>query len=134
MKKKDKASILIIEDDYNDAEFTIKAIKRMSAPPPFIHLSNINEFMEFDFNQHQVGLILLDMKLPKVKGLEILEKIKANRSSCDIPVVVFTSSELPSDVEKAKAMGVRDYVVKPISIDRYFQSVQRVCNQWLSHN
>lgn len=126
--------IIIIEDDFQDAEFTKEAIQRMNSPISLVHLSSLEEVRNYDFRDSDIGLILLDMKMPKVTGIEIIKMLKSQNQSKDIPIVVFTSAGLPEDIKKVKEMGIYDFLVKPINIEKYFLLVQSACRKWLSLN
>ncbi len=123
--------VLIIEDDPQDAEFTKQALRRMKIAVSYEHVGSLEEFLEYDFKTSPVQLILMDMKLPKVSGLDLIKKIKAKPETQQVHIVVFTSSELPSDIKSAKALGIDEYVVKPIEILNYFSTIEQVCQRWL---
>ena len=79
-------------------------------------------------------LILLDLKMPKVNGLEVLARIKADEDTKVIPVVVMTSSKEDADIEKAYKLGANSYIVKPIDFDKFFKAVANVGLYWMAIN
>ncbi|MEO1655213.1 MAG: response regulator [Bacteroidota bacterium] len=132
MQKFYQNRVILIEDDFQDAEFTKEAIQRMNVSINLEHLSSLEEVRNYDFLKPDVDLILLDMKMPKVTGIEIITMLKAQHQSKDIPIVVFTSAGLPEDIKKVKEMGIYDFLVKPINIEKYFDIVQSACRKWLA--
>ena len=120
--------ILLVEDNSNDAELTIRALTKNKIANNITHLKDgadalaflfgTGEYIERDI-KNKPRLILLDLKMPKVDGLEVLEKIKANENTKAIPVVMLTSSKEHPDIEKAYALGANSYIVKPVDFDGF---------------
>ena len=125
MSKKNQA-ILIVEDELQDAEFTIKALRQTSDKLSFIHISDVDDLRGFDYQAQQISMIFLDMKMPKVTGLELLHLIMDNQDTKQIPIVVLSSSSMPKQEKEAKKMGIYDFIVKPINIDQYYAVVKNV--------
>jgi two-component system, response regulator len=135
--------ILLVEDSINDAELTMRALRKNNVATHIVHLKDGEAALDFLFGEGQYKgrntnnkpkVILLDLKMPKVSGLEVLEKIAMNELTNKIPVVVLTSSKEHPDVEKAYALGANSYIVKPVD----FESFRRVVNElgiyWLALN
>ena len=98
-------SILIIEDDPQDAEFTIRALKQVPDQLNFIHISDVDDLMSFDFEANPISVIFLDLKMPKIADLELLQLVKKHPMSSQIPIVVLSSSSMPQQQKQAKLMG-----------------------------
>lgn len=135
--------ILYIEDNDNDIELTLRALKKHNVANNVQIIKDGEEALEYIFATGQYAerdikekpkVILLDLKLPKVGGLEILEKIKANDHTKTIPVVVLTSSREESDMIKSYKYGVNSYVVKPINFDSFSEAVSSLGLYWLLIN
>jgi len=135
--------ILLIEDNINDAELTIRAFRKSKINNNLIHLKNGVEALEFLFGtgkykgrdiSHKPKLILLDLKMPKVDGLEVLRQIKANDLTKAIPVVILTSSKEHPDIERAYALGANSYIVKPVEFDEFTKAVADLGFYWLLVN
>ncbi len=139
----DIVEILLIEDNINDAELAIRAFRKAKIDNHFIHLKNGAEALAFLFGtgkfedrdiSSQPKVILLDLKMPKVDGLEVLRKIKANELTKAIPVVVLTSSKEHPDIERAYALGANSYIVKPVEFDEFSKAVTDLGLYWLLMN
>src|SRR5687767_14497149 len=113
--------ILLIEDSMNDAEMTIRALKKNNISNKIFHLKDGAAALDFfagiglfegrDLDQ-QPKVILLDLKMPKVDGIEVLERLKSDDKTRSIPVVVLTSSKEDPDIQKCYLLGVNSYIVK----------------------
>ncbi|TXD85224.1 response regulator [Subsaximicrobium wynnwilliamsii] len=137
------AEILLIEDNMNDAELTIRAFRKGNIKNTLIHLKNGVEALEFLFGTGQFEgrdiskkpkVILLDLKMPKVDGLEVLTQIKANELTKAIPVVVLTSSNEHPDIKRAYSLGANSYIVKPVEFDEFSKVVTDLGFYWLLKN
>jgi two-component system response regulator len=131
--------ILLIEDNMNDAELTIRALRKIKVGNNIVHLKDGKEALEFLFGEGQFEgrninqkpkVILLDLKMPKVDGLEVLEKIKLNGVTKIIPVVVLTSSKENPDVERAYALGANSYIVKPVDFEGFSEAISQLGIYW----
>ena len=138
-----KIEILLIEDNLKDAELTIRALRKSNMNNHLIHLKNGAEALEFLFGtgkyegrniSNKPTVILLDLKMPKVDGFEVMIQIKVNESTKSIPVVVLTSSKESSDIERAYLLGANSYIVKPVEFDEYMNVVTDVGLYWLLKN
>lgn len=116
---------MIIEDDLQDANFTIRALKQASQNLTYFHLSDVEELAQFDYDAHPVDLILMDMKMPKLSGIELLKSIKENPKSAQIPIVVLSSSQMPKEKQEAQQLGIYDFIIKPINIEQYYEVVKQ---------
>lgn len=135
--------ILLVEDNTNDAELTIRALHKKKIANSIIHLKDGVAALDFLFGTGQFKnrninqkpkIILLDLKMPKVDGLEVLQKIKASELTKSIPVVVLTSSRENPDIEKAYAAGANSYIVKPVEFDGFSKVISELGFYWLLLN
>jgi two-component system response regulator len=141
--KDTEVEILIVEDTRSDAEMTIRAIKKANISNKIIHLRDGQQALNFlagtgEYAGRDVTrkpkVILLDLKMPKVSGIEVLEKIKVSDLTKHIPVVVLTSSKENPDIEKCYALGVNSYIVKPVGSADFIQVVSNLGLYWVLHN
>ena len=135
--------ILLVEDNMNDAELTIRALKKNNISNHIIHLKDGSEALAFLFGtgeyegrniNNKPKVILLDLKMPKVSGLEVLEKIRVNELTKKIPVVVLSSSKEDPDIEKSYLLGVNSYIVKPVDFDSFSKVITDLGIYWILHN
>lgn len=138
-----EVEILLIEDNIHDAEMTIRALKKNHLTNKLIHLMDGAIALEFLFGTgyysgrnvlQKPKVILLDLKMPKLDGLEVLKEIKGNDLTRKIPVVILTSSQEHPDVEKCYALGANSYIVKPVEFEKFINSVSDIGLYWLVHN
>jgi two-component system response regulator len=141
MKK--EIEILLVEDSASDAEMTIRALKKNNLTNRLLHITNGQEAIDFVFAQGNYShrqienvpnLILLDLKMPKINGIEVLEKIKADERTKRIPVVMLTSSREDPDIKKCYGLGVNAYVVKPVEFDAFQKAISELGLFWLIVN
>ncbi len=135
--------ILLVEDNPNDAELSLYALRKFKIANHIHHARDGAEALEYIFGpQHDTTcppiqiprLILLDLKLPKIDGQEVLRKLKSNESTRTIPVVVLTSSREERDILETYNLGVNSYIVKPIDFEQFTQAVRDVGLYWLLLN
>ncbi len=135
--------ILLVEDNPNDAEMTIRALKKHNLANSLVHVSDGEEALDFLFargaysaRQMQNGpkMILLDLKLPKIDGLEVLKAVKEDSRTKLIPVVVLTSSTEEKDIIESYKLGVNSYIVKPVDFDKFVQAIKDLGLYWLLLN
>jgi len=140
---KQEADILLIEDNIHDAELAIRALKKNNLVNNLIHLKDGAEALDFIFGEgeysdrntiHLPRVILLDLKMPKVNGIEVLQRLKANELTKKIPVVVLTSSKEDPDIQTCYALGVNSYVVKPVGFDEFVKAVSDLGLYWMILN
>ena len=135
--------ILLVEDNPQDAELIIRAIKKQNIANPLFNAEDGAEALDFIFcrgkfstrdGSIQPRVILLDLKLPKVNGLEVLKEIKMDERTRSIPVVVVTSSQEDPDIKAAYTLGANSYVVKPVSSDAFIDAMSKLGLYWLLVN
>jgi two-component system response regulator len=137
---RDKVNIVLIEDNPADVEFTLDALKKHNLANQVKVLTDGEEAIEYIFNECATGkeecpyLILLDLKLPKVSGLEVLEKIRSDERTKMIPVVVLTSSAEDRDRVESYKLGVNSYIVKPVEFDNFAEVVSKIGFYWVLLN
>ena len=139
----EQIEILLVEDNPNDAELAIRALKEHNLANKLVWAKDGAEALDFifgtrayasrDTNNHP-KLILLDLRLPKVDGLEVLHKIKADERTKAIPVVVMTSSTEDRDIVESYKLGVNSYLSKPVGFDEFVKMVSEVGLYWLLLN
>lgn len=138
-----KRSILLVEDDANDIELTKRAFERNRLANVFLVARDGAEALEMLFGSSmeamhadlsELQLILLDLKLPKVSGLEVLRKIRADERTRMIPVVILTSSDEERDVVESYGLGANSYVRKPIDFEQFVEAVRELGLYWLVLN
>jgi two-component system, response regulator len=134
-----EVSILLVEDNMDDAELTIRSLKKHNFANKLFHVKDGAEALDFLYRRgayHQLGVeskprvILLDLKMPKVSGLEVLREIKSTPETSDIPVVALTSSREDSDIRECYELGVNSYIVKPVDFSNFAQAVADVGFYW----
>ena len=128
--------ILLVEDNPDDAGLTIRAFKKHNITNNLKHLSDGEEALNFIFKEanHMPKLILLDLKMPKVDGIEVLKKIKTDPVKKMIPIVVLTSSKEECDIVESYSLGVNAYIVKPVDFEKFVQAVSDIGLFWLILN
>ena len=143
MEDLNEVEILLVEDNPYDAELTFRALKNTGLAHKLLTVSDGVEALDFLFgNGVYAGrdlaprpkVIFLDLKLPKINGLEVLEKIRANGRTKTIPVVILSSSQEESDIVRSYNLGVNSYMVKPVDFDKFFQTVEELGLYWLLLN
>ncbi len=135
--------ILLVEDNPDDLDMTLHALKKARAAIRIQVARDGAEALDFVFCRgafatRTIGagpnVILLDLKLPKVDGLEVLKRIKGDPRTRKIPVVVLTSSKEQSDVVKSYDLGVNSYIVKPVDFEQFVKAVQELGVYWMLLN
>jgi two-component system response regulator len=130
--------ILLVEDSATDAEMTIRSLKRRGLANQLVWVKDGAEALDFiycsgSYRNRRNGhpkLILLDLKMPKVDGIEVLQRLKSDESTRAIPVVVLTSSAEESDVVKSYQLGVNSYLVKPVDFGEFTEVVAQMGLYW----
>jgi two-component system, response regulator len=134
--------VLVVEDNADDERLTVRALK-LGQPVRIVVARDGREAIEFLFDgrllsemdEHEYpDLILLDLKLPKVNGIEILRRIREVDRTQQIPVVVLTSSDEERDITQCYANGANSYICKPIDFTEFTETVKSVANYWLRTN
>ncbi len=143
MKIFDPVDILIVEDNSSDAELTIRALKKSNLANHIFVAENGEEALDFIFSRGHFSerdksktlkVIFLDLKLPKISGLEVLKAVKANESTRMLPVVIITSSKEDPDIKEAYALGANSYVVKPVDFESFIHAINTTGLYWLLIN
>lgn len=143
MVNADAVEILLVEDNSQHVELTLRALKKYNLANNVLVAKDGAEALEFIFatgrySQRRIEngpkVILLDLKLPKVDGLEVLRQIKSDERTKTIPVVVVTTSEQEQDVVESYKLGVNSYIVKPVSFDKFVQAVSELGFYWMLLN
>ena len=137
MKLNDPIEILLIEDNPDDAGLTIHALKKHNLANNLLHLHDGEEALEYLFARDVTQIpkvILLDLKMPKVDGIEVLQKLKSDESRKIIPVVVLTSSKEDRDILESYKLGVNAYIVKPVDFDKFVKAIADIGFFWLLLN
>lgn len=135
--KSNVIEILLVEDNPNDAELTIRALKKQNLANNLLHVKDGEEALEFlysDENHIMPKVILLDLKMPKVDGIEVLQKIKKDEHKKVIPIVILTSSKEEQDILKAYELGVNAFVVKPVEFDLFMKVIADLGLFWIMVN
>jgi two-component system response regulator len=138
-----KADILLVEDNASDAELTIRALKKSNLISNLLHLQNGEQalnylFAEGEYEDRNINeipkVILLDLKMPKIDGLEVLRQIKSDMRTNFIPVVLLTSSQEEKDIMNGYKFGVNSYVVKPVDFQNFVKAISDIGIYWLLLN
>jgi two-component system response regulator len=137
MKNIDPVEILLIEDNHDDAELTIRALKKRNLANRLHHIADGEEALHYLFessNNSSPKLILLDLKMPKVTGIDILKRLKGDPVKRIIPVVILTSSKEERDIVESYKLGVNAYIVKPVDFDKFLDAVSQIGLFWMLLN
>jgi CheY-like chemotaxis protein len=136
--------VLLVEDNISDAELTIRELKKHNMANNLVHVKNGEEALEFIFATGRFAgsrdisyppkVILLDIQMPKVNGIEVLQRIKSDPGTRAIPVVVLTSSKENPDIQKCYNLGANSYIVKPVNFESFAQAIKNLGFYWLLLN
>jgi len=130
--------IILVEDNPDDEELALMALEQNHLGNSITVLHDGAEAVDYllgpDAASHKPRLILLDLKLPKLDGLEVLRRLKADVGTQSIPVVMLTSSREERDLIESYRLGVNSYIVKPVDFDQFIQSVRQIGLYWLVLN
>jgi CheY-like chemotaxis protein len=133
--KEQELDILLVEDNPNDAELTQRALRKTDIGARLLIARDGAEAIEQVLTQGlRPRVIFLDLKLPKIDGLEVLRRIRADERTRGIPVVVLTSSQEERDITESYKLGVNSYVVKPVEFDKFYRTVSDLGTYWLVLN
>lgn len=135
--------ILLVEDNDNDAEMALRALKKNNISNKVTRLKDGEEALEFLFGtgefegrsvHNQPNVILLDLKMPKVDGLEVLKAVRSNKETEKIPIVMLTSSREERDVVEGYKLGVNSFIVKPVEYNSFMEAVKDIGIYWVLLN
>jgi CheY-like chemotaxis protein len=130
--------ILVVEDRAIDLDLTKRAFVRQKITSPILEASDGEEALAF-FKRWDAGeplpvFILLDLRLPKVNGLEVLSKLKSHPKYSSIPVIILTTSDEDSDINEAYKLGCNSYIVKPVEFDQFMAVASQIEGYWCTLN
>ena len=131
-------TILLVEDSPADAEMAIDALREANLANPIVHVEDGVEAMEYLLRQgrfagrsdEEPAVLLLDIKMPRMDGLEVLQRVRSDARLRRIPVVILSSSREESDLARSWDLGVNAYVVKPVDVDQFFGAVKTLGQFW----
>jgi CheY-like chemotaxis protein len=135
-----EVEILFVEDSTEDAMLTIRALKKSGFENKLYHVKDGAQALDFLYcrgdyilrdAREKPKLILLDLKMPKISGLEVLEKIKSDPALKSIAVVILTSSKEDPDIQKCYALGANSYIAKPVESDDFFNVIKEIGLYWI---
>lgn len=140
---KQSLEILLVEDNPNDAELAIRALKKHNLANNLIHVTDGQAALDFllgtgihhgrDVHQYP-KVVLLDLKLPKLDGIEVLRQVRADERTKLVPIVIMTSSREDRDVVESYKLGANSYIVKPVDFEKFSEAVSHLGLYWLLLN
>jgi two-component system, response regulator len=130
--------ILLVEDSLDDAELAIRALRKYNLANNLHHVEDGEEALKFFYGPNpprvMPKLIMLDLKLPKLSGLEVLARLRASDPTRIIPIVILTSSKEDSDLAEAYRLGANSYIVKPVDFKQFMEAVGNLGVYWIRLN
>jgi two-component system response regulator len=138
-----QVEVLLAEDNIHDAEMTIRELKKVNLANNLVHVKDGAEVLDFIFGRgkfadrettHLPKVILLDIKMPRIDGIEVLKELKSNEISRTIPIVIMTSSKEEQDIISSYELGVNSYIVKPVDFEGFAKAVSQLGFYWLLTN
>jgi len=139
-----KVDLLLVEDNPNDAELTIRHLKKNNMANNLFHVKDGEEALEFIYCTGRYAgknvlsqrpkIILLDIQMPKVNGIEVLQRLKSDPRTQSIPVVILTSSKEDPDIQKCYKLGANSYIVKPVNFKQFTDQVATLGKYWMTVN
>ncbi|KUJ63925.1 two-component system response regulator [Flavobacteriaceae bacterium CRH] len=136
----DDIEILFAEDSMEDAMLTIRALNKSGFTNKLLHVKDGAEALDFIYcrgiysernPKAHPKLFLLDLKMPKMSGIQVLEKVKSDDNLKSIPVVILTSSQEDPDIDKCYSLGANSYIVKPVDSNNFFNSIKEIGMYWM---
>ncbi len=130
--------IILVEDNKSDADLIMRALRKNNVANKIVHLKDGQEALDFFEASYLSGngmeviprIILLDLKMPKVNGIQVLQQLKSNEQTKNIPIIMLTSSKEESDLEQCYKLGVNSYVVKPLTFEDFVKTVSQLGIYW----
>ncbi|MDQ3073507.1 MAG: response regulator [Bacteroidota bacterium] len=141
--KYNDVEILLVEDSMDDATLTIRALKKGGYNHKLHHVKDGAEALAFMYGQDTYAsreirkhpkVIFLDLKMPKVTGIEVLEKLKSDPAFKSIPIIMLTSSKEDPDIKKCYELGANSYIVKPVESENFSQTIKELGLYWMTRN
>jgi CheY-like chemotaxis protein len=139
----DNVEILFAEDSIDDAVLTIRALEKSGFTNKLHHVKDGAEALDFlyckgmyvkrNFSE-KPKLILVDLKMPKVSGIQVLDRLKSDPDFKSIPIVILTSSQEDPDIAKCYSLGANSYIVKPLDSNKFFNSIKEIGLYWMILN
>lgn len=136
--------LLLVEDNLHDAELAIRELKKHHIANNLVHLKDGEQALDFLFGTGQFEgvrnilfppkLVLLDIQMPKVNGIQVLETIKTDERTKSTPVVILTSSKEDPDIQRCYALGANSYIVKPVNFEGFSEAIRNLGFYWLLLN
>jgi two-component system response regulator len=136
--------VLLVEDNISDAELTIRELKKHHMANNLVHVKDGEEALDFIFGKGTYEgkrdslplpkVILLDIQMPKINGIEVLQQLKGNPQTASIPVVILTSSKENPDIKKCYELGANSYIVKPVNFEGFAEAIRNLGFYWLLLN
>ena len=138
----DEKIVLLVEDNEDDIELTLRSFKKQNISNRVVVARNGQEALDYLFGQGSYAgqaitlpvVILLDLKLPMVSGIDVLRQVRSNSKTCLIPVVVLTTSSEDKDKLESYGLGANSYIRKPIDFDRFLEATRELGMYWLLLN
>jgi two-component system response regulator len=138
MDNEQAIEILLVDDSAEDAELTIRALRKGKVNNPIFPVRDGAEALDFIFGEgkftYRMGqlpnLIMLDLKMPKIGGIEVIKRLKATARTASIPVIVLTSSAAHQDIVQSYNLGINSYLMKPVSIAAFAELITQVGLCW----
>lgn len=144
MTRMDSRPILLVEDNPDDVELTLRALKMNNIPNHIVVARDGIEALDYLFCRGQYSrrncdglspaMVLLDLKLPNVDGLEVLQELRSSQKTKLIPVIILTSSREEQDLVRGYSLGANSYIVKPVKFEQFVKMVQQLGSYWLGLN
>ncbi len=143
MKNNSNIEILLVEDSDQDAELAIRAFKKNNVANSIVRLNDGEAALDFIFARNEFAnrtitnqpkVVLLDLKMPKVNGIEVLREIRGNENTKNIPVVMLTSSNAERDIVESYKLGVNSYIVKPVNFEGFSNAIRDIGMYWVVLN
>jgi two-component system, response regulator len=136
--------VLLVEDNLNDAELTIRELRKHHMANNLFHVKDGEEALDFIFGEgkyadsrdlfYRPKVVLLDIQMPKVNGIEVLQKVKSDPRTRTTPIVILTSSKEDPDIQKCYDLGANSYIVKPVNFESFAEAIRNLGFYWLLLN